>query len=70
MKKNDSLLVTSVVFTLFMVEAILHYNMGQQAVDSEDHTFDIPPMDTLVKMAAGVGVFSILSGAIVEALRK
>jgi hypothetical protein len=47
-----------------MGEAIIHYNMGQKA-DNPDHTYKLPPLPQLAKMGLVVGIFSVLSGAVI-----
>ena len=63
-KKQRGALASTITFGFFMGEAIIHYNMGQKA-NNPDHSFELPPLPELGKMALVVGGFSILSGAVI-----
>ena len=63
-KSQRGALATAITFSFFMGEAIIHYNMGQKA-DDPNHTYKLPPLPELGKMALVVGGFSVLSGAVI-----
>jgi len=63
--------VVATTFTLFMIEAIMHYNQGKKDVEKEKHNDGfLPPTKSLVKLAVLVGVFSVLNGVIVDEIQK
>jgi len=66
-KSQRGAAATAITFGFFMTEAIIHYNMGQKA-DDPTHTYALPPMAQLGKLALVVGVFSVLSGAVIGSL--
>ena len=58
-------------FTLFMVEAIMHYNQGKKDCKEENNkpkTF-LPPTKSLVKLALIVGAFSVINGIVVDEIK-
>jgi len=66
-------LVTGVTFSVFMAEALIHYNMGMakdKDKNGERHHFKLPPAKELAKIAAVTGAFSVASGALIGALNK
>ena len=64
-------IVTIVTFLVFMVEAILHYNMGRKEED-KDNKLDrfFPPPKELGKIAFVVLVASIINGWVVNKATK
>ena len=68
-KKNLGLIVGATTFSLFMAEALIHYNMGVSEKEP-DNKFTIPPKSDLIKLALVVGVFSFLNGVIVDRVKK
>ena len=58
-----------ITFSLFMVESIMHYNIGRKEVDPNYKGF-LPPAKTMIKLGAIVGVFSILNGVIIKEITK
>ena len=60
---------TIATFGLFMAEAVIHYNMGVHKADGKKG-FVLPPAKDFIKLAAIVGVFSIVNGVIVGKLSK
>ena len=58
-------------FSLFMIEAIVHYNQGKNDTEKniEKKGF-LPPTKSLIKIGLIVGAFSVLNGIIVENLEK
>jgi hypothetical protein len=54
-----------VTFSLFMVEAIMHYNIGRKENDPNYKGF-LPPAQSMIKLGAVVGVFSVLNGVIIN----
>jgi hypothetical protein len=61
------LFVTGVTFTVFMTEALIHYNMGM-AKSEGDFKLRLPPPKELAKIAAVTGAFSVLSGVLIKQL--
>jgi len=66
--KNKIVITT---FSLFMVEAIMHYNQGKNDTEKniEKKGF-LPPTKSLIKLGLIVGAFSVLNGIIIENLEK
>ena len=63
--------IVATTFTLFMIEAIMHYNQGKKDVKKEkENDGFLPPTKSLVKLAVLVGVFSVLNGVIVDEIQK
>ena len=66
--KNKIVLTT---FSLFMVEAIMHYNQGENDTQENKRKKGfLPPTKSLIKLGLIVGVFSIINGVIIENLEK
>ncbi len=61
--------VTGVTFGVFMTEALIHYNLGMAEAEGK-FRLRLPPPKELAKIAAVTGVFSILSGVLINALPK
>ena len=56
MKGNLGLIVGGTTFVLFMVEGILHFNMGKDINKTEEEKkFSIPDKKELIKIALIVG---------------
>jgi len=74
MKKNLGVIVGGTTFALFMVEAIMHYNMGKKYTKDNDgketKVLEIPEKNELIKLALIVGTFSILNGMIINYVKK
>ena len=68
-KKERALLITGITFTLFMVEAMIHFNMGEKEND-KNHKFELPGTEDLIEIGIIVGVFSILNGIIISKIEK
>lgn len=66
--KNKIVITT---FSLFMIEAIMHYNQGKNDTEKniEKKGF-LPPTKSLIKLGLIVGAFSVLNGIIIENLEK
>tara|TARA_R110001606_G_scaffold189626_2_gene337442 strand:+ start:247 stop:453 length:207 start_codon:yes stop_codon:yes gene_type:complete len=63
MKTQTKIVLTT--FTLFMAEAIIHYNIGKKDEEKKTATKGfLPPTKSLIKIAALVAGFSILNGLI------
>lgn len=69
MKKNIGFIVGATTFSLFMAEAIIHYNMGV-AEKEPDRKFTLPARKDLVRLAIVVGIFSTLNGVVVNEVKK
>ena len=55
-----SAIVTGVTFSVFMAEALIHYNMGMAKAEG-DFKLRMPPSKELAKIAVVTGAFSLLS---------
>lgn len=64
-----NLLFTGVTFSVFMAEAIIHYNMGQ-AKTGEKFKLRLPPARELAKIALVTGAFSITSSVLIGSLER
>ena len=64
-----SAIVTGVTFSVFMAEALIHYNMGMAKAEG-DFKFRLPPSKELVKIAAVTGAFSLLSSALIKGIER
>ncbi|HAI44124.1 MAG TPA: hypothetical protein DCM40_41495 [Maribacter sp.] len=71
MKLRDKVILTT--FSLFMVEAVLHYNMGRKDCGKENGVISnngaIPPAKSLMRLAVMVGIFSVLNGQIIKTIK-
>jgi len=66
--KNKIVLTT---FSLFMIEAIMHYNQGKSDTEKNKESKGfLPPTKSLIKLGLIVGAFSVLNGVIIEGLEK
>lgn len=61
------LFITGVTFTVFMTEALIHYNMGM-AKSEGNFKLRLPPPRELAKIAAVTGTFSVLSSVLIKQL--
>jgi len=61
------LVVSGVTFSVFMAEALIHYNMGLAKAEG-GFKLRMPPPKELAKIAAVTGAFSLMSGFLVKAL--
>tara|TARA_R110001592_G_C12804600_1_gene717348 strand:+ start:302 stop:511 length:210 start_codon:yes stop_codon:yes gene_type:complete len=69
MKTQQKIVLTT--FSLFMVEAILHYNIGKN--DKEENKSKkgfLPPGKSLMKIGIFVLGFSLLNAAILKDIQK
>lgn len=77
------LIITLITFTIFFIEALIHFNIGKNnsdCLDSENHTninliskyikIHIPNYNELIKIVLTVLFFSILSGIISTSIIK
>ena len=55
-----------ITFTVFMAEAIIHYNIGVRKDNPEKNILGMPPMTDFVKLAVVVGIFSVVNGIFVN----
>ena len=67
--KNIATITFLATYTMFMVEAVMHYNMGVHK-DSSEKGFVMPPKKDLMKLAAITGVFSKLNGLVISEITK
>jgi hypothetical protein len=63
--KIDSKKVMAITFGVFMVEAMIHYNIGKNS-KSNDKKYVIPPAKDLLKAAVVVSVFSFITSELVS----
>jgi hypothetical protein len=69
MKKKDIIVLST--FSLFMVEAIMHYNMGKRdTIKHEEKKGFLPPTKSLVRLALIVGVFSVVNSFVISEMEK
>lgn len=66
---NKSTQIGMITFTVFMTEAMIHYNLGVNK-GKEEKKFVIPPVADFVKLAAVVGIFSVINGVLINNLTK
>jgi hypothetical protein len=64
-----SLIVTGITFSVFMAEALIHYNMGIAKAEG-GFRLRMPPPKELAKIAAVTAAFSVLSGTLVSSLEQ
>ncbi len=55
----------AIIGSVFLVEAILHYNIGVNK-GKKDNKLELPPAKEFIKIASVVLVFSILSEKIIK----
>tara|TARA_R110001599_G_scaffold224522_2_gene423718 strand:+ start:185 stop:409 length:225 start_codon:yes stop_codon:yes gene_type:complete len=65
-KKNIATTTFAVTFSLFMAEAIMHYNLGKKEADPEAKEGFLPPTKTFVKLGLIVAAFSVINGIIIK----
>jgi hypothetical protein len=63
------IIVGGITFTVFMAEALIHYNMGMAEADGK-FKLRLPPAKELAKIAAVTGVFSVLSGVLINTVER
>jgi len=66
MTTTNKIMITT--FGLFMIEAIMHYNMGKDDCSKTKKGF-LPPTKRIIKLGVVVGVFSILNGFIIKEIK-
>jgi tetrahydromethanopterin S-methyltransferase subunit D len=59
------MIVFIVTFSLFFIEAILHYNYGR-----ESEYFEFPDSKNLTQIIVTVAIFSVLNSKIIKYLSK
>lgn len=64
--RTEFLLVTSVTFIFFFVEALLHYNIGKNG----EVGFHFPTNGELTRIVVIVAIFSILSASTVAMINR
>jgi hypothetical protein len=72
MKLREKIALTT--FGLFMVEAIMHYNLGKDDCKCEEQKKIkkgfMPPTKSLIQLAIIVGIFSVVNGVLIDKLEK
>ena len=66
---NKGTIVGLVTFSVFMTEALIHYNIGVNG-HTKTKKFILPPKDDLIKSAIVTAIFSALNGIIIHRLVK
>jgi len=65
MEIREKVILTT--FGLFMIEAIMHYNMGKEdCTKPETKKGFLPPTKSLIKLGLIVGVFSVVNGLLIK----
>lgn len=67
---NKNVVISVVTFSVFMTEAIIHYNFGVHKAATTEKKFVLPPANDMVKLAVTVAAFSILNGIVIAKLTK
>ena len=77
MKNNLGLLVGGTTFVLFMMEGIIHFNMGKSTKigcsdenEKKNKGFSLPKNKELLEIALIVGIFSVINGVVVNEIKK
>ena len=65
----NRILMTGITFSVFMAEAIIHYNMGT-AKSNGQFRLRLPPAKALAMIAAVTGTFSVISGVLIDTLQR
>lgn len=65
MKKSNK--IALITFSVFMAEAILHYNIGHNG-NAEKKQFQLPPTNDLIKIGGVVALFSVINGLIIKSV--
>lgn len=65
----NRILMTGITFSVFMAEALIHYNMGT-AKSNGQFRLRMPPAKELAKIAAVTGTFSVISGVLIDSLQR
>jgi len=65
----NRILMTGITFSVFMAEALIHYNMGT-AKSNGQFRLRMPPAKELAKIAAVTGTFSVISGVLIDTLQR
>ena len=65
--KNKIVLTT---FSLFMIEAIMHYNQGKNDTEANKQKKGfLPPTKSLIKLGLIVGAFSVINGIVIDEIK-
>ena len=64
---NKQTKIALITFSVFMTEAIVHYNIGSHRY-SEDKKFKLPPTNDLIKIGGVVGIFSLINGYLIKTI--
>ena len=68
MKLREKVILTT--FSLFMVEAIMHYNLGRKECKKEKLKKGwLPSNKSLIRLAVIVGVFSVVNGVVIKSIK-
>ena len=62
-------LVTSVTFIIFMIEALFHFNIGRNG-DLAKYGFKLPDSKEFLYIVTIVGLFSVLNGFVINCLQN
>ncbi len=64
---NKQTKIALITFSVFMAEAIVHYNIGSHK-HTKDKKFKLPPTNDLIKIGGIVGLFSLINGYIIKTI--
>jgi len=64
---NKQTKIALITFSVFMTEAIVHYNFGSHK-HTEDKKFKLPPTNDLIKIGGVVAVFSLINGYVIKTI--
>jgi len=67
---GDHWVIPAVTFTVFMTEALVHYNTGIASAHGKAFKFSIPSGDELIKLGSIVAVATIASTLLIKRLRQ
>lgn len=59
--------IAVITFAVFMVEAVIHYNLGKDDCEQMiEKKGIIPPPESLLKLALVVGLFSVINAKLIN----
>ena len=64
---NKQTKIALITFSVFMTEAIVHYNIGSHR-HTKDKKFKLPPTNDLIKLGGVVGLFSLINGVVIKTI--
>ena len=70
MRNRALAVIGGVTFATFMIEAIMHYNMGYRRAHGIKDKIKMPPKKDLLELAAVVGVASLFNAKVVQGVNR